>query len=613
MVKRIALMAVQLVLAAVLAVMPVGLASAAEQSVQSPGHTTYVVDPVAGDDANPPGKPWRTFARVNALRLAPGDRVEAHPGVHACSLKPAGSGTEKEPVVFHFHPGVHTIACENAVQEPMFVSNSSDSPAPKPIAILVRDMKHVRFEGSEAKERPVIVAGGRMVQVWNDCSEDITYTNLAFDLKRPTVSEFLVLETAGTAAVIAVAEGSDYVIQDGRFRWTGDWGPGKACQEAVPSEGTCWRRNAPRGWQAAGQVEARATDLGVRKVRLEFPNGNSGLVTGHQYHFRNNYRERVGVHNSRSARITFQDCSVYALVGMGFVSQFTDTITYRRVDVMPPAGSGRTCAAWADIFQFSNCKGQVIVDGCRLSGMQDDAINCHGTHLRIMEATGPRQVVVRFMHGQTYGFAAFAPGDEVAVIGANNLREYAGNPRRRVTSVEKRNEREWLLTFDGPVPRWEKNDVLDNITWYPDLTATNNHVSVDPVRGFLITTRGKVLVEGNTFHRCHASGILVEDDASGWFESGPIRDLTIRNNTFIGCGIRVNPHANNIVKGEPVHENIRITGNHFENGGIDANGVGKLEISGNHSFSKALPVKIQPTCSDVTIENNTIDLKTTNK
>ena len=85
------------------------------------------------------------------------------------------------------------------------------------------------------------------------------------------------------------------------------------------------------------------------------------------------------------------------------------------------------------------------------------------------------------------------------------------------------------------------------------------------------------MVEGNTFQRCQMASILIEDDASGWFESGPVRDLTIRGNRFIGCGIQINPHASSFVKGEPVHENIRVTGNHFENAGVEARGTGKVD------------------------------------
>ena len=39
------------------------------------GKATYLVDPVNGDDANPAGNPWKTFGRLNAVKLAPGDTV----------------------------------------------------------------------------------------------------------------------------------------------------------------------------------------------------------------------------------------------------------------------------------------------------------------------------------------------------------------------------------------------------------------------------------------------------------------------------------------------------------------------------------------------------------
>ena len=34
---------------------------------------TYLVDPAKGDDANPAGQPWKTFGKLNSVKLAPGD------------------------------------------------------------------------------------------------------------------------------------------------------------------------------------------------------------------------------------------------------------------------------------------------------------------------------------------------------------------------------------------------------------------------------------------------------------------------------------------------------------------------------------------------------------
>lgn len=591
---------------------PASLYPPESQRVISPGKTFYYVDPVKGDDRNSGLKArraWKSLAKVNALQLAPGDTVVIAPGFHTETLKPSGAGTAEKPVIIRFLVGRHEFGVENALRRPYFVSNSCDDPTlPRPVGILVEKAKHVRIEGGEQGKKVDIIFGGRMIQVVNDHSEDITYSGFSFDLKRPTVSEFRVMETGTNSVVIQIAEGSTYAITDGRFAWTGDLGPGwTMVQQASPENGHCWRMGQ---WNP---FDALAEDLGAGRVRLTYKSGNMGIVKGRQFQFRNVNRDTVGAHNNRCRDIVFRDCEFHALTGMGFVSQYTENITLQRVDVAPPAGTIRTCPAWADCFHFSGCRGDILVDGCRFSGTQDDPINVHGTHLRIIGKTGDNQLHLRFMQSQTYGIAAFQPGDEVAVISHAALRERPGSPRRKVVSIEPKpgdaTRKDWLLTLDGPVPEFDPNDVIDNVSWYPNITIRNCHVDTDSCRGFLITTRGKALVENCTFVRTHMSAILVEDDAEGWFESGPISDLLIRNNRFIQCGqdgspvVWINPHNAAPKPEAPVHENIRIEGNFFDGGGISARSVKGLTVINNHSTGGNVPVNTQA-CSDVDVKDN---------
>jgi hypothetical protein len=567
---------------------------------------TYIVDPVKGDDANPAGKPWKTFGRLNAVKLVPGDKVLIAPGVQEESLKPVGAGSTQNPVVIQFLPGVHTIGIKNVERVPMFVSNTMDSEDPKPVGIMIEGFKHLQLQGAgvEGDGKTSILFDGKMVQIYAHNAENIAFTGLVFDLKRPTVSEFRVLETGAGFATIQVAEGSDYIVENRKFRWQGDWGPGAFSQKLNLKEGICRRVKTPRGWTPDGQRDANATDIGGRKVRLDYPGGESGLDPGHQYHFRNIKRDSVGVHTARSNDIVFRDCDFYALTGMGFVCQFTENLTFQRVNVAPPRGTIRTCPAWADIFHLSNCKGQILIDSCRLSGMQDDAINCHGTYLRIIEKVADDKLLVRFTHQQTYGFAAFIPGDEVAVICGPKMREYAENPRRKVTAIERKSDRDWLLTLDGPVPHFSEKDVIDNITWHPAITVRNNHISVAPVSGFLLTTSGKAIVENNTFHRCRAFAISMSADSLSWFESAPVRDALIRGNTFVECGVWVNPAIKSAKPEEPIHENIRIIDNVFDRAGVGAMGARNLTITGNHAIGAPMTFEIDPSCTNVKIEKN---------
>ncbi|MBN8457870.1 MAG: NPCBM/NEW2 domain-containing protein [Verrucomicrobia bacterium] len=590
----------------------------ADGLIPSPGNTTYYVDPSGGNDSaagNGQTKPWKSISKINALKLAPGDRVLIAPGAHDATLKPSGAGTAEKPVTIRFAAGRHEFPEATALRRAWFVSNSCDNPTlPRPVGILMENVRHFSIEGVLGKDGvPLseIVFGGRMIEIVNDRCDHVNWSGIAFDLKRPTVSEFRVEEVRPTEAVIRIAEGSTYQITDGRFAWTGDLGTGGTMvQQAIPGEGRCWRVGI--GHNPFANV--RATDLGGGRVRLVAREpGALGLEKGRQFQFRNVTRDTVSAHNNRCRDLVFRDCAFHALTGMGIVSQFCENLTYERVHVEPPAGTIRTCPAWADAYHFSGCRGVVRVEGCRFSGLQDDPINIHGTHLRIIGRTAPNQLRLRFMQPQTYGFAAFQAGDEVAVISHAKLRELPGNPRRKVAAVAPdpadASGKLWLLTLDGPVPEFGENDVIDNISWYPDVLIRGCHVAYSSCRGFLLTTRGKAVIEDCVFDRAAMSAILIEDDAEGWFESGPIGDLTIRRNRFIGTGIEINPQTRNTDASEPVHENIRITDNIFNDAGISAKNTRGLVITDNR-FTSAKPIiNLQPSCADAKVEGNSGNVK----
>ena len=102
-----------------------------EKLIQSHGDTTYFVNPDKGDDAKAgisEGLAWKSLAKVNALKLAPGDKVVVGPGLHDASLKPSGEGTAQRPIVIQFLPGRHEFRADDAIRLCYFVSNSADAP-----------------------------------------------------------------------------------------------------------------------------------------------------------------------------------------------------------------------------------------------------------------------------------------------------------------------------------------------------------------------------------------------------------------------------------------------------------------------------------------------------
>lgn len=57
-------------------------------------------------------------------------------------------------------------------------------------------------------------------------------------------------------------------------------------------------------------------------------------------------------------------------------------------------------------------------------------------------------------------------------------------------------------------------------------------------RGILLGSRGRMVIEGNTFH-IPGAAILFEGDARFWFEQSGVRDVVIRGNTFDNCNYGV--------------------------------------------------------------------------
>ena len=200
--------------------------------------------------------------------------------------------------------------------------------------------------------------------------------------------------------------------------------------------------------------------------------------------------------------------------------------------------------------------------------MLDDATNVHGSYVRVTGITAPDQVIARINHPQQAGYEFAGKGDEIDVVDAETL---LAKHTLRVKKSERINAHYIRLTFTAPVEgRLTVGDGLENMSWYPELIFRNNVVRNNRARSILVSTPRKVVVEGNTFSSM-MSAILFEGDMDHWYESGAVRDVTIRNNRFLdgtygGADfptIFINPHQKKEVPGHPYERNITIEGNLF--------------------------------------------------
>ncbi|SDC99922.1 right-handed parallel beta-helix repeat-containing protein [Niabella drilacis] len=525
-------------------------------------------------------------ARVPAVLHAEDYGVKANSYENAApALQRAIAACRRHPAaILKLPQGRIDVWPDGAAKRELYISNSTESDTLskiKSIAFLLEDCANITIDGSNS----LIMLHGKMVSFAILRSQNIRIEQIRFDYERPTMSELTVTAVQERSVEVRLHPDSRFTVDSGKLVLFGEgW---KTEHDHTLRFDPLEDRMYYSSLKPLQQAVARQT--GPNTVVFEGDFKKPPYKPGNVLTVRDPYRDNCGGLIAQSKNTVLEHVKMYYMHGLGIVSQFSENITLRKVAVAPPPGSGRVIAAFADCFHFSGCRGKVLIDSCYTSGAHDDPINVHGTHLQITGMGQNGKLTVRFMHHQTYGFPAFFAGDSIAFVDPKTLLPVAWARLQSATLV---NKKEMELRLSGAIPEGVTVGLcIENRTWTPEVVIRNSRFERTNTRGLLITTPRKVLVEGNTFYHTGMFPILIADDASSWFESGAVQDVTIRNNVFDGCGYNSGSGAINIapenhvkVPGRYVHRNIRILDNTFNTRDgklLSARSVDGLLFTGN--------------------------------
>lgn len=469
-----------------------------------------------------------------------------------------------KPVLLNIPNGIYDFQSTTANRIPYYISNTTsqaDTPeALRTIGLLFKDMDNIMIQGNGS----TLMFHGLMTPIVFDHVTSVHLHNINIDFNRPVMSEITVTAIGDDYIEASVHPDSWYMISEGRLTWIGENGwshsqiSASLAQQYDPTNKRTWR-----SWNPVSNASF-VEDLGNRTIRLNYVGSpDHSAQVGQVYQIRNTIRFEQGAYIHRCKDVRWTDVNVYAAPGLGIVSQYSENLEFVRLNFSPREGSGRTNASMADFMQFSGCKGDIYVTDSNFFGAHDDPINIHGTHLRIIEKPAANQIKVRFMHSESWGFDAFLVEDKIDFIQGSTLLPYES---ATITGVSRINDTDILITMDKEAPNSIKlnYDVVENVTWTPNVKISGCTFESVPTRGVLVSTRGTVRIENNTFNKMHMSAILIADDAQSWYESGMVTDVSIKNNRFIENGgpvIYIAPE--NTEYAGPVHRNIRIEGNSF--------------------------------------------------
>ncbi|MBQ8355240.1 MAG: S-layer homology domain-containing protein [Oscillospiraceae bacterium] len=540
-------------------------------------------------------------------------------------------------VTLVFPQGEYHIYKDKAETREYHTSNTNSIENPiKTIGLLIEEHKNLTIDGQGS----LFMMHGNMMALAVAKSENIVLRDFSWDFAVPTVTELTVTASGSNYTEFYIPECFPYRISGNTLVWSSDLSPytGEPYWTATGNHNTYavvtyhpddeMARNF--GTDVSPFTNASSiTEVGDNVIRVNYSRKNGTQAEHHKPGTvfalcGNAHRETAGAFTWESKNVLHEGINVHFMHGFGWLIQMSEDVTYRRCNLMPRPNSGHITVSFADGLHASGAKGEIIVEDCNFSNTHDDPINFHGTFTRVERRIDDHTLELRYIHQQQGGFPQYHVGDQVAFFTRNTLESSDNETLYTVAEVisnpgeNGNNLRTMKVRFEEELPTFLTQTVSDgtpkyvaeNVTYAPAVTIRNNTFKNTATRGILCTTREPVLIEGNTFLNMSMATIFLSNDSGDWYESGPIRNMTIKDNVFyiktIGdtwwdykSAIYIHPvtYGNGLPTWEnPIHKNITIEGNTFH---MSDDTVVKAESVENLIFRDNTIVRTDP---DFTIE-----------
>lgn len=441
-----------------------------------------------------------------------------------------------DSVIIRFQKGTYNFYEKGAAEREYYISNH-DQDNPKKVGMPLEELKSLTLDGGGAS----FVFHGRMLPVSLLHSSNCSLKDFSIDFKNPHIAQVEIVRNDPKLGItFKPASWVNYRIsKDSIFEAYGDgwtvrhsWG--------IPFEKETRRIVYNAGDRGCNTKGSFITDDGY--VQAPFWKDET-LTSGTVFVMRGWGRPTPGIFLSHNVNTTLTNIKVHYAEGMGLLAQLCENISLDKFNVcLKGNDDARYFTTQADATHFSGCKGKIISVNGLYEGMMDDAINVHGTYLKVIKKLDNQTLIARYMHDQSWGFDWGFPGDEVQFIASKTMELIGGkNQIKLIKPVDKASvsgAREFEITFEEPLPDGVDENIdcgIENLTWTPEVYFAGNIIRNNRARGSLFSTPKKTVVENNLFDHTSGTAILLCGDCNGWFETGACREVIIRNNKFVNA------------------------------------------------------------------------------
>ena len=289
---------------------------------------------------------------------------------------------------------------------------------------------------------------------------------------------------------------------------------------------------------------------------------------------------------------------------MGIYSYRAENITLDGFKLTYDSESPCIVTNAADAVHSFGTSGKFNIVNSTFEGMIDDAINIH-SNFRTVERTEENVIYSALASCEKQADDLYRVGDEIAVYRGKTMEKVAGYIIQNIEDVGN-NVRKF--TVDRDASQHIEGDLIENITANCDVTI-ENCIFGKANSHLRLQSRGKFVIRNCVTEL----PLLLTGDASFWFESGPITDLTVEDCRFMGdrAKIRIESEVFPTETAPYYHSGIKILNNEFDTDEPISGGYAdRIAFRGNRNRLD-LPMTLTLTnCGDVDAEGCTVTRKT---
>ena len=472
--------------------------------------------------------------------------------------------------------------------------------------MLIKDKKNVVLDFCGA----TLVMHGKIQPFLIDSSENITIKNCKVTYDRPPYTEAYILEATHEFVRLRLNENCPCRIEDGRlipysdtwentklneggrFYQVFDGNTRKGCGLGLGVMGNSVEFNPNSPFVPVQYIaEADGEDVLLRGKIPDFYKPGRMLCIAHET------RSLSSVFMIDSHNIKLENYRILLGWGMGCFAFRTDNIILDGFCLTYDEASPGIVANAADAVHTFGTSGRFEIRNSTFEGMIDDAINIH-SNFRTVESVNENEIYTHVASCESEANNLYRIGDEIAIYRGKTMEEVA---RYMIMNIETVNETVKKFTVDRTVMDHQSGDLIENITANCDVFI-ENCVFGKANSHMRFQSRGKFIMRN-----CESElPILLSGDASYWFESSPITDLTIENCKFVGWRAKI------FIKSEVYptntapyyHRNLKIINNEFETDiPVDGGYADAIVFKGNINSAGVPMALLLTNCGSVDADN----------